>query len=223
MERFVETVSSSLTNQGQERIMGRLRRRLNRKKNAALLLEVEEMQARAPLQIKREVSLETVATDIWNELSRAFDGSTKGKEVATPTLDNAGKRLDEAWRRDALRALHALERAPEALTNEVRRQRLAKLQPELKLLGLHRRRLQTLTEADVREARQRRAKDLHPDLRLSRMTQREKRGGMLGGFFGPSSAPVEEPEDFDAMAKLNVAYTKVRRALTAPPFDWKSM
>ena len=36
--------------------MGRLRRRLNRKKNAALLLEVEEMQARAPLQIKREVS-----------------------------------------------------------------------------------------------------------------------------------------------------------------------
>ena len=111
----------------------------------------------------------------------------------------------------------------QALTNEVRRQRLAKLQPELKLLGLHRRRLQTLTEADVREARQRRAKDLHPDLRLSRMTQREKRGGMLGGFFGPSSAPVEEPEDFDAMAKLNVAYTKVRRALTAPPFDWKSM
>ena len=40
-------------------------------------------------------------------------------------------RLDRVWRRDALRALEALEKAPAQLEAEVRRQRLAGLQAEL--------------------------------------------------------------------------------------------
>ena len=233
-ERLTEllaSVADITTDDGQERLLGRLRRRLRRGKDAATLLEMAEMleeRDRETLLLQREVSLASTMSDFWSELSASMRGAGSAKAASSPAgaptpLDKAGERLDEAWRRDALRAILALQRAPEKLEGELRKQRLSKLQPELRILGLHRKRLEALTEADVRAARSRRARDLHPDLRKSREAQRG--GGLLGGMFGRASAPADggegDAQDEDGrMTELNAAYDRVKRAITAPLIDF---
>lgn len=96
---------------------------------------------------------------------------TAGDAIAA---SDVGKKMDEAWRRDALRALNALSNAPEALQAEVRRLRFSKLSSELRVLGLQTARVESLTLDDLRKARARRAKAIHPDV---------KEPGLLGKLF----------------------------------------
>ena len=121
------------------------------------------------------------------------------------------KKMDEAWRRDALRALNALSNAPEALQAEVRRLRFAKLTRELRVLGLQTARVESLTLDDLRKARARRAKALHPDV---------AKPGLLGRLFrfGRGSDAARAAKDDQAMVELNKAYDTVRWAVTAPMF-----
>ena len=197
----------SVTDAGKERMIGRLKRRLRRRRDAAALLELEDvLDEREALMLKREVSIASTADLFWNSLSASLQGKNPRKDAAA-SMDRAAEQIDEAWRRDALRALLAVQRAPEALRSEVVRQRLAKLQPELRMLGLHRMRPGSITEENVRAARTARARDLHPDMRLSRTEQ------SYTGLLRFASRPED---DEDAMVQLNAAYTKVRRAVTSP-------
>lgn len=217
LAELLDGIASSDT--GKERMLGRIQRRMRRRKDAERLLELEDMleEERGPLLLQREVTLFSTVSELWDALGGAFE-SKEPTAQATDALEGAAERLDQAWRRDALRALIAVQRAPEKMQAEVRRQRLLKLQPELKILGLHRRRLEALTESDVRTARTTRARDLHPDLRRSREAQR---GGFgLGGLFGGSRDADEDlivaQDDDGKMTELNAAYDKVKHAVTAP-------
>jgi len=126
-----------------------------------------------------------------------------------------GKRIDEAWRRDALRAVLSLQRAPEEMAYELRRQRFRSLRAELKLLGLDQRPCETLTEADVKAARVARVKALqHPDSR----TKPRARGLDLFGARLRSLLPEEEPDSEEgrvgALQEVNAACEAVRQAVT---------
>ena len=147
-------------------------------------------------------------------------------------------RLDRVWRRDALRALEALEKAPAQLEAEVRRQRLAGLQAELATLGLQSRRPAAITQAELRRARVARAREIHPDLRRGREAAGAGRRGLFGRGRGARKGAGEgraqgsslaeggeqgrEREDQDRMSALNAAYERVRRALKAPVYDWRT-
>ena len=141
------------------------------------------------------------------------------------------------WRRDALRALEALEKAPAHLEAEVRRQRLAGLQAELATLGLQSRRPASITQAELRRARVARAREIHPDLRRGREAAGAGRRGLFGRGRGTPKGAGEgsgvsslaeggeqgrEREDQDRMSALNAAYERVRRALKAPVYDWRT-
>ena len=166
---------------------------------------------------------------------------THGKTAA-----GARRRIDEAWRRDALRALNALQRAPEQIHVEMRRLRFQKLDAELHILGLDEARVETLTLADVRAARAARAKEIHPDVaqaapmpigKAGRSKAAGRRSGLLARLFG--SNPMRQVEnsqsnahrtvhdetggrpggaDDEAMVELNRAYETVRNAITAPMY-----
>lgn len=62
-------------------------------------------------------------------------------------------KLDAAWQSDSKRALDAFGQAPGEFETELRRQRLARLQEDLELLGLAHADLTTLTSKDVGDAR----------------------------------------------------------------------
>ena len=208
-------------------VVSPIRRRLRRKKDAATLLDLTtelESLSKETFYLSKEVSLGSVASDLWSELgdtlpqkaraaqySKVIDEcsagfaelgqaaqarlSSKDVEQADAKLASAGDRakraieemeklagtyveaadefreagarqFNEAWRRDALRAVLALQRAPYALQQEMKRQRLKGLSTELRILGLHRHRLDKITTQDVRAARAARAKELHPDVRV---------------------------------------------------------
>jgi hypothetical protein len=139
------------------------------------------------------------------------------------------QRFNEAGRRDAIRAIGALERAPGALQREVRRQRLKRLKRELRVLGLERYRLDKITPQAVRMARATRAKALHPDLRQGAAARAIRDGGsagdglfgFLGRLFGGGGAPAaeEEVDDGEAMRELNEAYDAVFKAVSLPIYD----
>ena len=97
------------------------------------------------------------------EFSRAVDSCATAAGAAKLSEEGAA-RLDVAWRRDALRALLALTRAPEELEREVRRQRLKGLSQELKILGLEDARVDLLTVAEVKVAHHSGMRESHPDL-----------------------------------------------------------
>lgn len=113
-------------------------------------------------------------------------------------MDGAKKRIDEAWRRDTLRALLALQRAPEQLHAEMRQLRLRGLASELETLGLDPAyAAETLTLSELRVARATRAKVLHPDVATTAsaaaadddsrpQSSPPRRGGtsVLGSLFG---------------------------------------
>ena len=123
-------------------------------------------------------------------------------EAAGEVSDSGGSRkLDIAWRRDALRALLALEAAPAQLQREWRRQSLAKLSDELAVLGLAERRPESLTLGDIKAARGKMAKELHPDIVGG--------GGGEGGRGGGSGAT--------SMEDLNEAYARCVAALNSSP------
>lgn len=227
------------SDESKERILGRLKRRLRRGKDAKNLLDLADMLEERESEImllNREVSIASTMTDFWGELSAVLGkkqsqtvkraGQAKVAEAVGRPLDKAGERLDQAWRRDALRAILALQRAPEALEGELRKQRLAKLQPEIKMLGLQRKSLESITEMDLRAAKKSRARELHPDLRQSR--EAAQKSGLLGGLFGlgggakEASASVAASEDDGdgRMIELNLAYDRVKHALSAPLFDF---
>ena len=150
--------------------------------------------------------------------------------------------LDEAWKRDAIRALVALERAPETLRMEMQRQRLKVLKRELRVLRLDKRRLELLTVADVRAARAARAKAIHPDVLCATAGGRKQIQSMHVGegledtneveaqptrrLFGrildifssrAGEARVDETAKSEegAMIELNAAFDAVYRAITA--------
>ena len=122
------------------------------------------------------------------------------------------------------RALLNLQRSPEALLGEIKRQRLLRCEKELALLGLDPERAHTLTEADVRAARAAKAKDLHPDQWLARRAVAADAPTPWDALDSLSSgaAPEEEaaPEDpHAAMSALNAAHDVVRKAVTEPLTD----
>jgi hypothetical protein len=199
----------------QEGIIGRLRQRLRRRKDAATLLTLEDIVEETELLfLQPELSLSNTASDFWNELTDYFGRKKTDKTIK---LEIAGERLGKAWRRDTDRAVLALQRTPEKLQTEVRRQRLARLKPELKILGLHRRRLGKLTVQDAHAAHIKQAKELHPDSQFSK-----QRGGLLHGLFRKAPTADEAHKSHKGMIELNKAYEKVKRAITAPVTDWKA-
>lgn len=126
------------------------------------------------------------------EMERLANSVSEAADEASSEA-GGGKKLDEAWRRDALRAINALERAPMALQREIRRQRLRTLKRELQILGLSRRRPESITLAELKAARQARAKEIHPDVMGgagARGATRRPWGELpasnddAGGFFG---------------------------------------
>lgn len=201
-------------------IVGRLRRRLRRRKDAKVLGEY--LSAKETLYLSREVSLQSTATEILSEAVRDL-----GKSASDTEGDASGRgwdvRLEEAWRRDAMRALLSLQRAPDQLLRELKRQRLGRLSAELRVLGLQGARWEALTEADVRAARAAKAKALHPDLAFARGAAEPAPRGWLGGLFGAREASSTEdvddaPSDAHAkMAELNAAHDAVREAVVAAP------
>ena len=139
------------------------------------------------------------------------------------TTAGAGQRLDQAWRRDALRALNALQRAPEQIQLEMRRLRFLTLQEELRLLGLQAAGAERLTVDELRAARARRAKELHPDVAQAAPGLRERVVAKLFGGETPrrmkSMLPKStSPPDDEAMVELNRAYDAVKKALTTPMY-----
>ena len=203
---------------GKENVLGRLGRRLSRRKHAKTLLGLEQalQEHEETLYLKREVSLASSADLFWSRLG----DKVRGKEPRV-SMDGVAKELDEGLRRDALRAILAMQRAPGVLRTELVRQRLAKLQPELRILGLHHARRATLTEAQVRAARTAKAKALHPDVVHGRKAAAAGRGRLFGGLLrwggaeedGDSAARADESA---RMAELNAAYEAVKEAVTAP-------
>ena len=150
---------------------------------------------------------------------------------------SARKRIDEAWKRDALRALIALQRAPEDLNAGMKRLRLQKLQKELRVLGLDSasaEELASLTVADLRAARTKRAKGVHPDTRaLGAPILGAPVGRLFAGLLGGeavrrasvmlssaqfSDRPGSNAQDDDEMVELNNAFEAVRKAITAPMY-----
>ena len=124
-----------------------------------------------------------------------------------------------------MRAITALQRAPEVLEREVRRQRLKKLGVELRVLGLARMNIDTLTLADLRAARTLRARALHPDLQNYRGgPARSSQGWSFRiGFTEQAPAPLQDAAALqEAMTELNAAYAAVRKALTAPIYGIRS-
>ena len=279
-----------------------LRRRLRRRRDAATLIELTSGLSSMNQETKylsREVSLSSVATDMWSDLaqslpkqaaeariSKVLDECTAGfaelgraaqaslssgnlssgeadlsragtrakraieeMEALVGTYGNAiggvqadsTQRFDQAWRREALRAVLALERAPGELQMEVRRQRLRGLKPELRVLRLDKRRLDTITLADVRAARAAQAKLLHPDAQLSNggdgaevaagavaatTRGRTSSGGPPAGFLGGLARSLfgaprrkEAPSDGDAWRELTAAHDAVCKAISAPIFE----
>lgn len=183
--------------------------------------------ARAKVAVEQIESLASKVADATNEV--------KGKSQTSSRLNNA-------WRRDAIRAIGTLERAPEMLQREVRRQRLAKLNretPHLRLLGLDRKRLETITVADLKAARVARAKAFHPDV-LTGANARGDEGAAGGGLFGAVSrffggrdesqrlaaryrsevGSSDDGEEDDPMERINDAYDAVYKALTASVYDF---
>lgn len=283
-------------------VVGPLRRRLRRRKDAATLLELTsglETLSKDPLYLTKEKSLSSVASDIWtelgstlpegqasrfekviNECSAGFSElgqaaqaklTSKDPVEAQAKLLLAGERakraveeveriagtyaeaadearavssrqFNEAWRRDAVRAVLALQRAPEQLQREMKRQQLKALSKELRILGLERQRLDTLTQQDVRAARAARAKMLHPDLvganvpaadavakdecRSNDESNNPPRGlfGLVRSFFSSTDRRRHEGDadvecvlsNEDAMIELNDAFDAVYKAVSAP-------
>ena len=151
------------------------------------------------------------------------------------TSASASMRIDQAWRRDALRALNALQRAPEQIQLEMKRLRFRKIRDELKMLGLQAACVDTLTLDDLRAARARRAKELHPDVSRAAPGRRERLiSGLLGertarrvrrsmlpssaGHWPPAGGRETGAADDEAMVELNRAYDTVRKAMTAPMY-----
>ena len=140
-------------------------------------------------------------------------------EAADDVLVQGGAlgRLDRGWRRDALRAILALQNAPELMQRELQRQRLLRLGPELRMLGLEDAQLETLTVADLREARVARAKEYHPDVAWrggasgGASSGRRLRHGFARMMRGGSPASID-------MSEVNVAHAAVKKAITAPMF-----
>jgi len=177
--------------------------------------------------------------------------------TASMGLSDWGKRLDEAWRRDAIRAIVSLQRAPEEMVRlaarhrlpplaarlpppptapattptlschpcaclcqayAIRRQRLKVLKGELRVLGLDKKQLHLITEADVRGARVKKAKALQG--------VRPKRDlfGAARMAFGSLTKETPREEDLareakqasysEEMTKVNVAYEAVLRAVS---------
>ena len=170
--------------------------------------EVAKTDAGTALQTASGEALEAV-----RELSKAAFQQSQNSEPSTDTLESARKRaeravrefsravdscataagaaklsegrgtFDVAWRRDALRALLALTRAPEELEREVRRQRLKRLSKELRILGLEDAQ-DLLTVAEVKVAHHSGMRESHPDLvgagAQSRMLESCVQGGARG-------------------------------------------
>lgn len=139
------------------------------------------------------------------------------------TTAGAGKRIDQAWRRDALRALNALQRAPEQIQLEMRRLRFLSLQDELRLLGLQATVAERLTVDELRAARARRAKELHPDVAEAAPGRRERVAAWLFGEKMTRKMKImlplsTSPSNDEAMVELNRAYDAVRKALTTPMY-----
>jgi hypothetical protein len=142
------------------------------------------------------------------------------------TSAGAGKRIDQAWRRDALRALNALQQAPEQIHLEMKRLRFSKLRGELEVLGLQAAGAEMLTLDDLRVARARRAKELHPDVAQATFPGRRER--LVTGLLGKKVArrvrsklpfPTRHDASSDeAMVELNRAYDALRKAVTAPMY-----
>ena len=144
-------------------------------------------------------------------------------EVADDVKAAGARQFNEAWRRDALRAVLALERAPETLQTEIRRQRLRGLRKELKVLRLDKHKLETITAADVRTARATRAKALHPDIRNGQAATEQgeaPRGifGLVRNLFGGPREQERPADDEKAWAELNAAYDAVHKAVSAPVY-----
>ena len=135
-------------------------------------------------------------------------------------------------------ALLALQRAPDHLQSEIRRQRFDVLRHELHVLGIEWARVATLTVADVKAARAERAKALHPDVRghrgasppvLVRPTHEAHAPHEAGngnddnsGAWAAADAVADAMADAqDAMCELNRAYTLVKRAVSAQPYDMR--
>lgn len=162
---------------------------------------------------------------------QAVENLTKTySEAAGEVLD--GDRIDVAWRKDALRAILALEQAPEALQREIRKQRLLSLTRELRILGLEKVPSELITEKMLKERRVARAKELHPDTGLVRdektsaFAGKPTTGGPSAGFFGvlggilgrlTGQAEADALADEDiTMAELNAAYETVKKVVSKP-------
>lgn len=161
---------------------------------------------------------------------QAVENLTKTySEAAGEVLD--GDRIDVAWRKDALRAILALEQAPEALQREIRKQRLLSLTRELRILGLEKVPSELITEKMLKERRVARAKELHPDTGLVRDEKTSAfagkpttggqggffgvLGGILGRLTGQAEADALADEDI-TMAELNAAYETVKKVVSKP-------
>ena len=137
-------------------------------------------------------SASAATNDVW--VGRTNDVAVAG----------ASRQLDVAWRREALRAVLALTQAPEQFSREVRKQRLARLEPELKVLGLNSRPADRLTQAELKAARARLAKLYHPDYQQqSRPT----------ASYGSAGAADGGPDPVERMKEVNKAYTAVNEVL----------
>jgi hypothetical protein len=92
--------------------------------------------------------------------------SSVGSEVLNTSANV--RNLDDAWRKDTLKAIRALEDAPGLMQRQLRRKRLAPLKKEIAVLGLSATPADALTLDVVKAEFKARAKVLHKDVNSAR-------------------------------------------------------